>query len=126
MHQPLRCYVADADWLARHLVSDAIARDAGAAVIGVSSDERGVMRDIQALRPDALFVDARMNANMLNALLSHSAWCVVLVSAVAADAKRAHAHQAVDFVLRPCSRARIVVALDRVRKRMKERAARAS
>ncbi|MEO8621799.1 MAG: hypothetical protein ABI625_12090 [bacterium] len=84
----VRCYVADADWIARHLVCDSIARVAGAMVVGSSSDVRAVMRDVQLLRPDALFVDARMNAAMIAALLSRSSTaecCVVLVSGLAAD-----------------------------------------
>jgi len=120
----VRCYVADADWIARHLVCDSIARVAGAMVVGSASEPHAVMRDIQLLRPDALFVDARMNTAMLTALLSRNAasqCCVVLVIGLAADAHRAFAREATDFVLRPWSRSRIGEAIERVRHKLKER-----
>ncbi|MEP6999021.1 MAG: hypothetical protein ABI969_00990, partial [bacterium] len=121
----VRCYVADGDWIARHLVCDSIARVTGAMVVGSSSDVWAVLRDVELLRPDALFVDARMNAHMLTTLLSLNSTnecCVVLVSGLAADAELPVAREATDFVLRPCSRTRIADAIERVRHQMRERA----
>jgi two-component system LytT family response regulator len=121
----IQCYIADADPFARRLLSDALERDAGAAIAGTASDERDMMRDVPVVRPDVLFVDARMLSTMLRArLTSGSAFpcCVVFMSAVAADAAGAFACEATDFLLKPCARARLVTTLDRVRRHMQERA----
>jgi two-component system, LytTR family, response regulator len=120
----VHCYVADAEPFARRLLCDAIVRDASAVVVGATSDERGMMREVQDLQPDALFLDARMGSDLLRARLTCGTpfpCCVVFVSAMPADAASAFAYDATDFMLKPCSRARVVAALERVRRRMQER-----
>ena len=124
-HAVIHCYVADSDPFSCHLLADAIARDPGAVVVGTASDERTMLNDMRELHPDALFVDVRLSSDSRSAQASGGAelpWCVVLVGAMAADAASALTRDATDFVLKPCSRARIITALDRVRRRMDERA----
>ncbi|MEP6729151.1 MAG: LytTR family DNA-binding domain-containing protein [bacterium] len=121
----VRCYVADPDFLARHLLSDAISRDTYAEVIGTTDDERTMLRDIEEVRPDAVFVDARMLSDVTRAgLRNHSArgCCIIFVSALASDASSAFTCDAIDFLLRPASRARVENALERVRHRLEEHA----
>jgi two-component system LytT family response regulator len=119
----VRCYVADADPFARRLLCDAIERDTSATIVGAASDESGMLQDVRDLQPDALFLDARMKLDMLHARLTcgtRFSCFVVFVSAFPADAASAFAHDATDFMLKPCSRTRVLAALESVRRRMQE------
>jgi two-component system LytT family response regulator len=114
----VHCYVADPDPFARHLLADAIARVDGALLIGATSDQRAMASAVRDSNPDVLFVHARMGADLLRARLTSdpaAPCCVVFVSAVAADAANAFTYDATDFVLKPFSRERIAIALERVR-----------
>lgn len=115
----VQCYVADADPFSRQLLCDTIARDSLARIVGATSDERHVLRDVRHLRPHAIFVDTWMSRSILQARrASRTAlpYCLVLVSALPSDAASALTYDATDFVLKPCSRARVADALERVRR----------
>jgi DNA-binding LytR/AlgR family response regulator len=120
----VHCYVADADPFDRQLLSDAINRVDGAVLIGATSDASAMTRAVRDSCPDVLFLDARTGADLLRAGLMSDATqcCVVFVSPVAADAASAFTYDATDFVLKPYSRERIAVAVERVRRRMNDRA----
>jgi two-component system LytT family response regulator len=120
----IQCYVAEVDPLARHLLTDAIGRDESTTIVGTVGDESRILGELQRTRADAIFVDARMRPDVLRECLSRAgdSCSVVLVSAVAADASHAFANEAADFLLKPFSRARVAAVLERVRRRMQERA----
>jgi DNA-binding LytR/AlgR family response regulator len=110
--------------MARHLLTDAIGRDEGTTILGTTGDESSILGELRRSRVDAIFVDARMRPDVLRECLNRAgdACSVVLVSAVAADASHAFANEAADFLLKPFSRARVAAVLERVRRRMQERA----
>ena len=119
----VRCHIAGTEPLTRHLLTDAIVRQPGTAVVGASGDAFDG-NELARRRPDVLFLDARMEPRALSAYLARcesSSYAMVLVSAVAADACDAFSRGATDFLLLPFSRDRVAAVLTHVRRHLDER-----
>ena len=114
---PLRALIVDDEELARHLIREYLRGHADIAVVGECEDGLDAARQISALAPDLVFLDIQMpRLTGLEVLeLTGRRAGVIFTTAYDEHAIKAFELHAVDYLLKPFSKARFDDALARAR-----------
>jgi len=115
----LRVLLVDDEPLGRDRLRGLLATEPDIEVIGECGDGPSSVAAVRKLKPDVLFLDIQMPGmdgfDVLNALGTKKLPAVVFVTAYDEHALRAFDARALDYLLKPASRARLRQALERVR-----------
>jgi two-component system LytT family response regulator len=120
---PLRVVIVDDEEPARSLLREYLERAGGVQIVGECRNGFEAVKAVNDLAPDLLFLDVQMpklNGFEVLELLGRDV-AVVFVTAFDDHAIRAFDVHAVDYVLKPVSPERVVVALERARQRVAPR-----
>ena len=113
---PLRCFLVEDEPPARDILMRCIAERKDLELAGFSEDALGALEKIPAANPDILFVDVELPGmsgfEMLEQIASPPP--VIFTTAGSAHAVPAFNYGAVDFLLKPFSRARFDQAVNRI------------
>ena len=114
---PLRALIVDDEELARHLIREYLSGHADIEVVGECEDGLDAVRQIAALAPDLVFLDIQMpRLTGLEVLeLTGRRAGVIFTTAYDEHAIKAFELHAVDYLLKPFSKARFDDALARAR-----------
>jgi two-component system LytT family response regulator len=120
----LRTIVVDDEELARQIVKEYLGAESDFHIVAECGNGFEAVKAIAELKPDVVFLDIQMpKLNGFEVLeLIGSEVAVVFVTAFDQYAMKAFDAAAIDYLLKPFDMARFRVALDRVRKRVMERA----
>ena len=117
----VRALICEDEPLARRAIRDYLGGVAWVEVIGEASNGPEALRLIHKLEPDVVFLDVRMpgmsGIEVLDALTVHPA--IVFTTAFDEYAVSAFDHGAVDYLIKPFGRDRLVQTLDRIRVRLR-------
>ena len=120
----LRVLVADDEPLAREMVQAMVECDAELQVVGGASDGKTAAREIRQLEPDIVLLDIEMpeasGIEAVRSLDSDRQPVFIFVTAHDQYATEAFEVEALDYVLKPVSQARLSEALDRAKRRIRE------
>ena len=115
----LRVLIVDDEPLARERIRTMLAGDADVEIVGECGDGPGAVSAIAALGPDLVFLDVQMPGMdgfaVLEAAGVERLPGIVFVTAYDEYALRAFDVHAVDYLLKPFTRARFARALERAR-----------
>ena len=116
----IRALVAEDEPVARDTLCQLLAEVDWIECVGVAADGRSAVRLIDALEPDLVFLDVQLpELNGLGVLQeAHHQPAVVFTTAHDRYAVAAFEVQAIDYLLNPFGRRRLLQALDRVRERL--------
>jgi len=120
---PLRVVIVDDEEPARAILREYLTRAGGVEIVGECRNGFEAVKAVNDLAPDLLFLDVQMpklNGFEVLELLGRDV-AVVFVTAFDEHAIRAFDVHAVDYVLKPVSPERVVVALERARQRVAPR-----
>ena len=120
----LRVLIADDEPLARALLRRMLAEHDDVVVVGEAAEGEAALALVRTERPDVLFLDVqmpRLTGPALIRALDAPAPAVVFVTAFDAYAVEAFELRAVDYLLKPFERDRLVEALARARERLQQR-----
>lgn len=115
----LRVLLVDDEPLGRDRLRDLLVAEPDIEVVGECGDGPSTVAAVRKLKPDLLFLDIQMPGmdgfDVLQALGTKKLPAVVFVTAYDEHALRAFDARALDYLLKPASRARLRQALERVR-----------
>ena len=116
----IRALVAEDEPVARDTLCQLLAEVDWIECVGVAADGRSAVRLIDALEPDLVFLDVQLpELNGLGVLQeAHHQPAVVFTTAHDRYAVAAFEVQAIDYLLKPFGRRRLLQALERVRERL--------
>lgn len=116
----VRALICEDEPLARRAMVEYLSDIEWVDVVGTAGDGRESLRLIHKFEPDVVFLDVRMpgmsGVEVLDALDHHPA--IVFTTAFDEYAVSAFEHGAVDYLIKPFGRDRVVRTLDRVRVRL--------
>ena len=119
MHDKIRIVIIDDESLARELVRRYLSEIPGIEIVGECTNGFEALKVIQDLRPDLLFLDIQMpkldGFELLEVLDQKPE--IIFTTAFDQYAIRAFEMNAVDYLLKPFSRERLLQALEKVRSR---------
>ena len=121
MTAPIRVLIVDDEEPARALLAELLGRAPGVEVVGECGNGFEAVRTAADRKPDAVFLDIEMpklDGFEVMELLDPGV-AVVFVTAYDQYAVSAFEEGAVDYVMKPLSGARVAVAVQRVKERMK-------
>jgi two-component system LytT family response regulator len=118
----LRVLIIDDEALARDRLRRLLTSDPEVEIVGDSEDGRTGVQQIRELRPDLILLDVQMPGMdgfaMLRALAPEELPAVVFVTAYDQHAVHAFEARALDYLLKPPSRARLAEAIARARQQL--------
>lgn len=118
----IRALIVDDEPVARRRVRRLLRADGGVEVVGEAGDGRSALAAIERQRPDVVFLDVQMpeldGFGVLQALDRPPRPTIVFVTAFDQYAIRAFEVHAIDYLLKPFTRERLLDALARVRDRL--------
>ncbi|WP_347262131.1 LytTR family DNA-binding domain-containing protein [Rudaea sp.] len=118
----IRALVVDDEPIARLAVVRLLNEDAGIELVGECGDGATALRQIRKLAPDLVFLDIQMPAMSgidVAAQIGHERLpATVFVTAYERYAVRAFEANAVDYLVKPFSRDRFLVTLERAKRRL--------
>lgn len=116
---PLRVLLVDDEPMARARLRRMLGAEHGVHILGECSNGEEAAAALSSMKPDVVFLDIQMpGMDGFGTLHRASAACrphVVFVTAFAEHAVDAFEHGAVDYLLKPYSRERLRIALERAR-----------
>ena len=123
----IRTLIIDDEPLARRGIRARLATAPDFEIVGECAGGRAGIESIRALTPDLVFLDVQMpNVDgfaVVDAIGVERMPIVIFVTAFDAHALRAFEAHAIDYLLKPIDDARFSSTLDRVRERVRDRAA---
>ncbi len=121
----IRALIVDDEPLARRGIRQLLATHADVAVVGECRDGREALHALAAQQPDLVFLDVEMpgldGMRLIDVRGAERMPLIVFVTAHEEFAVRAFDAQAVDYLVKPLSRARFDTMMTRVRHRFHER-----
>ena len=121
----LRAVIADDEAVARKRVRRLLSSDEGITVVAECADGASAVETITKEQPDLVFLDVQMpeldGFDVLRRLDSSSLPAIVFVTAHDRYALRAFDVHAIDYLLKPFTRERFRLAVDRARDRIRRR-----
>jgi len=115
----LRVLIVDDEPLGRDRLRDLLSAEPDIEVAGECGDGPAAVAAVRKLKPDVLFLDIQMPGmngfDVLHALGTKKMPAVIFVTAYDEHALQAFDARALDYLLKPASRARLRQALERVR-----------
>ena len=125
MSERIRVVAVDDEPLALDLLCDLLVRDPHIELVGRCGDGQGALRLLDEKRPDVMFLDIEMpergGLDVAGALTGDGAPVVIFVTAYSQHAARAFEVQALDYVVKPYSDARLAAVLERAKRRVREK-----
>ncbi|MEO2168049.1 MAG: response regulator, partial [bacterium] len=122
----IRTVIVDDEKLARERVKGFLAKLKDIELVGEADDGRSALQVIEAQQPDLIFLDVQMPGqdgfSVVKALKDPPH--VIFATAFDEYAIKAFEVEALDYLLKPFSKGRLVDAIDRVRQRVDEGGAR--
>jgi two-component system LytT family response regulator len=119
---PVRAVIADDEPLARERIRTLLSRFTQVTVVGEARDGNETLEMIRGLRPSLVFLDVQMpemdGFAVLEKLDSASAPAIIFVTAYDAFALRAFEVHAIDYLLKPFTRARFTRAMEHSLRRL--------
>ncbi|HSH15009.1 MAG TPA: LytTR family DNA-binding domain-containing protein [Verrucomicrobiae bacterium] len=119
---PMRVLIVDDEPLARGKLKNLLAKEPDVEVVGEAGDGRGALDAIASLSPDLVFLDVQMpeldGFGVLAELPADARPAVVFVTAHDQFALKAFEVHALDYLLKPFDRERLVMALNRARQQL--------
>jgi two-component system LytT family response regulator len=119
---PVRAVIADDEPLARERIRTLLSRFTQVTVVGEARDGNETLEMIRGLRPSLVFLDVQMpemdGFAVLEKLDSASAPAIIFVTAYDAFALRAFEVHAIDYLLKPFTRARFTRAMEHTLQRL--------
>jgi len=119
---PVNAVIADDEPLARERIRTLLAAFPDVAVVGEARDGSEALAKVRELRPSLLFLDVQMpegdGFTVLEKLSPEATPAVIFVTAYDAFALRAFEVHAVDYLLKPFTRARFGRAMEHVLKKL--------
>lgn len=116
----LRAVVVDDEFHAREELAALLAETGEAAVVASCADALQALKALKEKRPDVMFLDVDMPGvdgfQMLGMIDPEFLPCVVFVTAYDAFALKAYDRSALDYLLKPVEPARLLRALERVKR----------
>jgi two-component system LytT family response regulator len=122
----IRTLVVDDEPLARRGVVQMLAAHRDVDVVSEARSASTALEAVRSLSPDLMFLDIQMpvaDGFDLLGKLEASTPLIVFVTAYDAFAVRAYETSAIDYLLKPLQPARFALTMQRVRERLRERAA---
>jgi two-component system LytT family response regulator len=123
----IRAMLVDDEPLARERLRALLASEADVEIVAECADGPAAVDAVRRLEPDVVFLDIRMPGmdgfDVLDAVGPGRLAAVVFLTAYDQHAVRAFEERALDYLLKPVSRARIREAVARVRERLAHPAA---
>jgi two-component system, LytTR family, response regulator len=122
MHDKIRVLIIDDESLARELVKKYLSDNPGIEILGECENGFDALKAIQELKPDLIFLDIQMpriDGFELLEVLDHRPE-IIFTTAFDQYAIKAFELNAVDYLLKPFSKARLEQALEKARKRLSE------
>lgn len=123
----IRALIVDDEPLARRGIKARLAASSDVSVVGECDGGRAAVESIRALAPDLIFLDVQMpevdGFAVVESVTAARMPIVIFVTAYDSHALRAFEAHAIDYLLKPIDDARFAQALDRVRERVRDRAA---
>lgn len=120
----IRAIIVDDEELARHVIREYLAVEEDIEIVAECGNGFDAVKAVNELKPDLLFLDVQMpkldGFEVLELIDSEIA--VVFVTAYDQYAMKAFDAAAADYLLKPFDETRFRMAIDRVRRRMGERA----
>jgi two-component system, LytTR family, response regulator len=123
---PLRVLIVDDEPPARRRLRRLLSDYPGVDVVGEAIDGPSAVTEARALHPDVVLLDIQMPEMSGLEVVRAIGWpqpSVIFVTAHDAHAIRAFELQALDYLLKPVTRARLAEALERVRPRVTPKSA---
>jgi two-component system LytT family response regulator len=121
----IRTLIVDDQLLEREVMRRLLGCEGDIEIVGTSVNGREAVEAIQRLKPDLVFLDVQMPELDGFGVVSHlnpaHMPIVVFVTANEEFARKAFDVQAVDYLIKPCRRDRLQVALHRVRRQLQLR-----
>src|SRR5262245_31421701 len=118
----LRVLIADDEPLARNRVRDLLAEEGDVEILGEASNGAETIEQIQALKPDLVFLDVQMprlnGFEVLEMLEPEQVPIIIFTTAHDQHAIRAFEVNALDYLLKPFTEARFSLALGRAREQL--------
>jgi two-component system LytT family response regulator len=123
----LRVIIVDDETLARDRLRRLLGSDSEIEIVSECADGKEAVENIRVQRPDLVFLDVQMPGmdgfDVLHALGANDLPPVVFVTAFDQHAVRAFEEHALDYLLKPTTRARLAKTLARARQRRAAHAA---
>jgi two-component system LytT family response regulator len=120
----IRTLIADDEPVAREALRLLLNREQDVEIIGISGTGREAADAINKLAPDLVFLDVEMpelnGFDVLKEIRRPKMPAVIFVTANEEFAARAFDVHAMDYLVKPCRRDRLQIALQRVRERMNQ------
>ncbi|HHY86342.1 MAG TPA: response regulator transcription factor [Verrucomicrobia bacterium] len=123
---PLRVLIVDDQQIEREILDRMLRDEPNVRIIGACGGGYEAVRAIRHLQPDVVLLDVEMpdlDGFGVVAQTAEPAPAFVFVTANEDFARRAFDVRALDYLIKPCSRARLRLALDRAREMARPRAA---
>ena len=118
----IRALLVDDERPAREKLRTLLAREGDVEIVGEAANGDAAIREIRRLDPDVVFLDIRMprrdGFEVIDAVGAERMPLVVFVTAHDEHALRAFEVHALDYLLKPFARTRLVDVLERVRERL--------
>jgi two-component system, LytTR family, response regulator len=118
----IRVLLVDDEPLARERLRAMLNDQAGVEIVGEAGDGESAIRAIRLEKPDVVFLDIHMPGmdgfEVLESLEPETTPWTIFLTAFNQHAMRAFEARALDYLLKPASRARLAAALVRVRDRL--------
>ena len=115
----IRTLIADDQSLCRAVLQRLLQNEPDIEIVGTSASGREAVEAINRLQPDLVFLDVQMpemdGFDVVNQIRCPRLPVVIFVTANQEFAVKAFDVQAIDYLLKPCNRARLQTALQRVR-----------
>jgi len=118
----IRALVVDDESLARARIRKLLAGESNLEIVGECGNGRDAIASIQELRPDLVFLDVQMpevtGFDVLRALPPETWPVIVFITAYDQHAVQAFEIHALDYLLKPFTQARLLIALERARRHL--------
>lgn len=115
----IRTLIVDDQLLEREVMRRLLKSESDIEIVGTSSNGKEAVEAIQRLKPDLVFLDVQMpeldGFGVVSTIPSHELPVVIFVTANEEFARKAFDVQALDYLIKPCERSRLRVALQRAR-----------
>jgi two-component system LytT family response regulator len=122
----IRTLIVDDEPIARHSVARLLRDDPDIELLGEYGDGASALESIRRLRPDLIFLDIQMpemtGIEMIASLDHAEIPATVFVTAYERYAVRAFEANAVDYLVKPFSRSRFALTLERAKRRLSAKA----
>ncbi|MFO1487426.1 MAG: response regulator [Verrucomicrobiota bacterium] len=121
----MRTLIVDDQVIQREVIRLLLRHESDIEIVGTSENGREAVASIQKLNPDLVFMDVQMpeldGFGVVSEIGQEHMPNFIFVTANESLADRASAVHAVDYLLKPCTKARFQCALQRAREKFQNR-----